>query len=499
MARPAVVRAERHYPVSVRIGKKETERLKTLLFCRYPRYEWATFARFGWRKTPTGLVLSLADLIEPHSGDIDERVGHVAIQESYTLRVALEAETHPLGVCVIHSHPKGGAPYPSNVDDDMDAYYAKYFGDFAPARPYLSLIFSEVDEHLVISGRMFWNGQWVVIDRFRVEQTPVETWIGGERPRSRGDVSGRLARMTAAFGREAGERLQASTVAVIGAGGTGSAAIATLARAGVGCIIVVDPDRIEESNLERLHGGTIEDVKKQRDKVVVARNHIREIDPSIKVVALVGSLPQKEIVDAILHADVVLGCTDQQHSRLALSDVALRFRLPALDCGVTLEGSEGVVSGQCLQLVRFLSADPCALCRDMISPLRIAQELMSTEERRSRQRAAEEARTRGEDPDPYWKEQPQLNTVGYLTTTAGALIAGYAIGWLTGRFGTPFSRLQVNLVAPFWDVTDFHPAAREECACNHVRGWADQGSAEALISAPDHWKPVINVTVDQPQ
>jgi ThiF family protein len=493
MARPAVVRAGRDYPVTVRIGRQEMQRLQVLLFCRYPRYEWATFARFGWRKTPMGLVLSLADLVEPQSGDLDERVGHVAIQETYTLRVALESETHPLGVCVIHSHPKEGAPYPSNIDDDMDAYYARYFGDFTAGRPYLSLIFSKVDGQLVISGRMFWDGHWVVVDRFRVEQMPVETWIGGRPPKPPEDVSGRLARVTAVFGREAGQRLRASTVAVIGAGGTGSAAIGTLARAGVGCIIAVDPDHIEESNLERLHGGTLEDVKAKRHKVAVARNYVRQIDPSIKFIALVGSLPQKEILDAVVHADVVLGCTDQQHSRLALSDIAFRFRLPALDCGVTLEGGGGVVTAQCLQLVRFLSADPCALCRDMISPKRIAQELMSPEERELRQQAAKDAQARGEDPDPYWKDQPQLNTVGYLTTTAGALAAGYAIGWLTGRFDTPFSRLQANLVAPFWDVTDFHTPIREDCACRRVRGWANQGAADALISAPYHWAPVISV------
>ena len=36
----------------------------------------------------------------------------------------------------------------------------------------------------------------------------------------------------------------------------------------------------------------------------------------------------------------------------------------------------------------------------------------------------------------------------------GAMLAGYAIGWLTGRFDPPFERLQMNFVAPFLDVTD---------------------------------------------
>ena len=63
-----------------------------------------------------------------------------------------------------------------------------------------------------------------------------------------------VGRLAAAFGDEAARRLQGATVGVVGAGGTGSAAIEVLARAGVGRLIIVDPDDLEPSNLERVHG-----------------------------------------------------------------------------------------------------------------------------------------------------------------------------------------------------------------------------------------------------
>jgi hypothetical protein len=44
-----------------------------------------------------------------------------------------------------------------------------------------------------------------------------------------------------------------------------------------------------------------------------------------------------------------------------------------------------------------------------------------------------------------------------LTTAAGALAAGYAIGWLTDRFPPPFSTLQMNLVTSYLDVIDLEP------------------------------------------
>lgn len=480
-------------PVIVRLAAPEFDDLRALLFRRYPDQEWATFARFGWRETPEALVLTLAALDPPGPGDLDEEVAHVAIAEPYSLRVALAAETHPLVVGIVHSHPQSYPPRPSPIDDDLDGYYGGYLGGFTRGRPYVSLIISEVEGELAISGRVFWRDEWLVVDRIVAERTPLLTWVGGRRPTREHLPRGRTARLAAAFGDEAGARLRRATVAVIGAGGTGSAAIEVLARAGVGRIIIVDPDHLDESNLERVHGSVPEHAKDRLPKAVIARDHVRAIDSSIEVRAYVGRLPQGEIIDTVVTADVALGCTDQQHSRLALSDLAVRYLVPSLDCGVVLEGEEGIVTGQIVQIVRFLAADPCAWCREMIVPQWLAQELMSEAERVQRRAAAAEARARGEDPNPYWRHQPQLNTVGYHTTVVGGMAAGYAIGWLTGRFEPPFTRLQMNLVAKFLDVTDVDQPPRPDCVCRRARGSADQGSADVLITPPSHWPAIREV------
>jgi hypothetical protein len=478
--------------VVVRMASPELDEFRASLFRRYPDAEWATFVRFGWRRAGNVLVLTLAGLDPPSAGDLDDRVAHVAIAEPYTLRIALASEAHRFAIGIAHSHPAGCAPFPSVIDDDMDRYYADYFGGFTGGRPYVSLIASMFNDELGITGRVFWEDQWLEVGRVLVERTPLRSWGIGltqaeDAPRDR------VARLAAAFGDDAAARLRRAAVAVIGAGGTGSAAIEVLARAGVGRLIIVDPDRFEQSNLERVHGSIPQHAEKSIAKSALAREHVRAIDPTIVVDAFVGALPQSEVLDAVVTADVALGCTDQQHSRLALSDLATRYLVPTLDCGVMLEGRTGRVTAQVAQIVRFLAADPCAWCRGMIVPTRLAQELMSPEERTRRQTIAAEARARGERGDPYWAEEPQLNTVGYHTTMVGAMVAGYAIGWITGRFDPPFSRLQMNLVAPFLDVTDADGAARAECACRRVRGWADQGSADSFITAPDHWPPVQNI------
>jgi hypothetical protein len=473
--------------VIIRGAAPETDQLWSLLFHRYPDAEWGTFARFGWHETPNGLILTLATLDPPQPQDLDHDMEHVVIYEPYSLRVALEAEHHALAIGVIHSHPAGALTLPSRIDDDMDHYYADYFGSFAPNRPYVSLIFAKHDGVLSGTGRVYWRGCWHAIGRFAFERTHIAIGTYSTPSKITASSYARMARFSSAFGESATERLARATVAVIGAGGTGSPAIEVLARAGVGKIVIVDPDITTESNLERMHGSVPTDAKDRVPKVVVARRHIREINADCQVTAIRGSLPQPEVVNEVLEADVVLGCTDQQHSRLALSDLAIRYLVPVIDCGVVLEGDTGRITGQIIQLVRFLAADPCALCRGMIDQQRLTQELMSDVDKAQRRAVAQEMIGRGELGRAYWRDEPQLNTVGYLTTTAGSMAAGYAIGWLTGRFDPPFARLQMNLVAHNLDTIDPDDVPRPFCACRRMRGLADQGNVYALITPPDHW------------
>src|SRR5688572_7070460 len=102
MAAPSELNFSREPATIVRVAQPELNELLAILFRRYPSHEWATFARFGCREVGDRLILTLDSLDPPTGGDLDERVGHVAIAEPWTLRTALLAERHPLAVGVIH-------------------------------------------------------------------------------------------------------------------------------------------------------------------------------------------------------------------------------------------------------------------------------------------------------------------------------------------------------------------------------------------------------------
>ncbi|WP_349360707.1 ThiF family adenylyltransferase [Stappia sp.] len=331
------------------------------------------------------------------------------------------------------------------------------------------------------AGRHRADGGWHDIDRIFIEGEPgLAVWHGGDPPAEPPLPPERVARFTSSFGVEAYQRLRRSTAVVIGAGGTGSVAIPMLARAGVGRIVIVDSDLISPSNLERTHASFPEHIETPTLKAALARDHVQRIDPDIEVIAYDGRLPQRAIVEEVARADVLLGCTDQHTSRLALSDMARRYLVPAIDCGGLIEGANGLVTGQIIQLVLFRPDDPCPRCRGMVDDLRMRQELMSPQERQALIEAAGDAA-----PPPEAHEIPQIDTVGYITTVSGTLAAGYAIGWLTGRFDPPFERMQMNLIAECLDVTDRPQTVDPACGCQNARGLGDAGVPPFAI--PDHW------------
>ena len=148
----------------------------------------------------------------------------------------------------------------------------------------------------------------------------------------------RTARL-AQVGPEGLARLGAAHALVIGAGGLGSAALFYLAASGLGRITVVDGDTVEASNLNRQILFTPGDIG--RGKAVLAAERLRALSPSCRVE------PMGERVDAAslpgllgrVSPQIVLDCTDNFPTRLAIADACLAAGLPLVVA--TAQGWEG--------------------------------------------------------------------------------------------------------------------------------------------------------------
>jgi proteasome lid subunit RPN8/RPN11 len=490
----------------LRVSDADCTALKRHVFQRYPQREWGTFFRFGFRRCSWGLALSYVEPILPQAGDLDRQSGMTVFREQYSRRAFQEASrAEGLAVGVVHSHPEGFGTWPSQLDDDMDGYFSKEISAYGHGIPYSSLILQQgSDGTLTFSGRVFDRGEWFelrwlievgfAVNRYLSETVSVPVHL---IPKESDEEESVTARLASVFGKRAERRLQFSIIGLIGCSGTGSPAAETFGRAGVGEFVLVDPQRFSKSNLERLHGSVAGDSVAEPPpyKVEILRRLLLEINPAVRVTGLIGNILHDNVLDELLRCDLLLGCTDSFHGRAALSDLAEHFLLPSIDIGVLMDGENGKVKTQLVEFTRYHPGLPCAYCSGVIDGGQMAQELMTDAERAERQAAAADAVKQGIDPDQYWKGRArQLNTVGYLTTTAGAMGAGYAEEILTGAFGLPHDRFQFDIGHERLGATVSHRTRDPRCSCGKHAGWAEQGKSYRSVLLPPHWnkRAIIN-------
>lgn len=128
------------------------------------------------------------------------------------------------------------------------------------------------------------------------------------------------------IGIEGQERIAASNVLIVGAGGLGSPVITYLAAAGVGHIGVVDGDIVELSNLQRQVVFSTSDLG--RKKAVAAGERIKEINPDVRVEVYDEFLSLENAGDLIGQYDFVCEGSDNYATKLLVNDICVRKGKP---------------------------------------------------------------------------------------------------------------------------------------------------------------------------
>ena len=137
-------------------------------------------------------------------------------------------------------------------------------------------------------------------------------------------MSDRLHRCRLLMGEEKLAKLQKATVMVVGCGAVGSFAIAALARSGIGHIILVDFDQIEETNINRQLFATQNTLKQK--KTAAAHEHIAAISPDIKVTEADVFFDKDTNLSA--HPDFVIDAIDTIKSKIALYEWCEKNNIP---------------------------------------------------------------------------------------------------------------------------------------------------------------------------
>ena len=149
-------------------------------------------------------------------------------------------------------------------------------------------------------------------------------------------------------------RLKQSSVAVIGAGGIGSAVIPALAGAGIGRLTIIDDGAVERSNLQRQT--MFRDDQIDVPKAQLATRFAGALNPDIAVHGIAQRLDEGNAERLLSGHDLVLDGCDNFATRLLVGDSATKLRIPLVSAAaVQFQGQVALFRG-------WEAAKPCYRC-----------------------------------------------------------------------------------------------------------------------------------------
>ena len=372
--------------VELRISHQLFQRLRGHLL-RDPGREEIAFLLCGRRQGPDGrTALLVREVVEAPADSLDgQSLGHVTVSQEFGRGVLLRAREAGLDILDAHSHPGAGRARFSAIDDENEATVAAYVSRRIPGMWYGALVFTANDvdarlwradtqglsvvpiERLVVGGA---PGQPMQILRPGAGAAPDADGDAAAGARAAGEAGegaawAPFARQVLALGRPGQSRLLGARVAVVGAGGLGSVVVTLLAHLGVGHLSLVDPDRVEPSNLNRLLGATAADAQAGRPKVEVLARYARAVRPLTEVAALPLPIDDPRAWHQVAGCDAVLGAIDDDGARVVLNRLAVQYLLPLIDLGtgITTDGS-GAIAEAGGQVRCVLPGGFCLQCID---------------------------------------------------------------------------------------------------------------------------------------
>ncbi len=283
----------------------------------------------------------------PHNSCLDRNPVSVCWSTDLMEPWLYEANASSLSVVKVHSHPDY-YPQFSPQDDASDRDLFPCIDDaITPDVPHASVI-------MLADGSMFGrvvrpDGTFDRLHAISVAGDDFHVWRPADFGHEHSAALPKFTRRHAqAFGERTTRALNQLSVAIVGCSGTGSLTIMQLAHLGVGRLVLVDPDRVHDLNLNRILHATVRDARNKRLKVDVLGEVVARLGLGTKVNRYPMNLYTPEAILAVADCDVVFGCVDTAEARFLLNLIANFYVMPYIDIGVTIETEgDGNVSQVC--------------------------------------------------------------------------------------------------------------------------------------------------------
>ena len=318
-------------------------------------------------------ALLVREIVLPEDADYARRSPiHAELRPDFVARVTKRAKLASLSLVFVHTHPGDQSPRFSRTDDEGERELAAFLVRRGLGEPHAALVLSDGGMCARLLGRP---------DMIRVVSVGDRLTVEFDAHREEITAAPMFDRQVRAFGTEGQKVLQELRVGIVGLGGTGSIAAQQLAHLGVRDFVLIDPDYLELTNLNRVVGASESDVGLPKSEL--ARRHVQAIAPTARVRSVVGNVVHAAVTKELLSADIILCCTDSHGSRSVIQQVAYQYLIPCIDVGSTITTHEGQVTGV-YGRVQLLGPDQaCLWCSGLLSSEEVRRDMMSAFERKA--------------------------------------------------------------------------------------------------------------------
>jgi len=289
------------------------------------------------------------------------------LSPDFVAQVAQRARRTSESIIFVHTHPFELNEF-SGIDDSGEAPLAEFLARRTPGVPHAALLITPS----ISLARLLGTREELQVAAIS------ETFTAATALPSA--VESRYDRQVRAFGREGQARIAALRVAIIGLGGTGSIIAQQLAHLGVVRFLLIDPDQLDETNLNRVVGGRKSDVG--RPKVEVAADMIRTVNPCAQVVPLTKTVLATSTARELCDVDFFFCCTDSHGSRSVLNQVSYQYLVPGVDVGVVIATAKGRITHVAGRARMLCPGTACLVCENILDAEEVRRDFLSEEERK---------------------------------------------------------------------------------------------------------------------
>ena len=337
----------------------------------------------------------------------------------FSASILAKSDRASAAIVLVHSHGASSRPMLSDTDVGTARRLFPGFSRVLKGKPSGSVV---LGRHAA-AGPFWQDGRpYGELSRLRVVGAPIQFWTPTAGSAQRPPAKRRHARMILAIGPDSEAKLAAASVAVIGLCGGGSHVVQQLAHVGVGRLVLVDHDRVEDVNLGRMIGSRPSDASKEVFKTQVMARMVRAIDPTVVVEQVRHAFPEPKTLAALKSADVVVSCVDSFLAREQINVFCRRHHLPLVDIGLGIKTEGERIKTASGQLLVVTPESPCLRCGPLLAD--------SVLERERRERPP------GYDENPNAPGEPQVVSMnGTLASEATNTVLDFVTGYSNGKRG----------------------------------------------------------------